>query len=541
MEYELLTVDEAFDRYGYGIGALSVEHALAQLSRGQPAPSIRTSCTAGSRSPTSPRSAGPWAPASSTPSASLRRRPGSPRASTTPRSRRSWATSGAVPERRPPDRRAVLRRRAVAVLLARRGARRRHRRCGAGPVGRREGTASTEPGTESVISTASTAPATTQAQPPTQTHATAPSGNPRHDRVGGRHGARLELRDAARARSRVARRGRGPIRGADFAFVNLEEVLSTRRGVQVRAGGGQLLRLPRAAAYARLLRSAGFDIVNMANNHALRLRAARACADRGGATARRSPRRARPARSRCSTAKGTRVAFLGFAPYPWAARLDRIPQAVALVRAARDAPTSSSSRSTPAPRASPRARAEGQRVLPRREPRQLAALRARRRRRRRRPRRRLRPARAARHREYRGHLIAYSLGNFAGLPQLRARRHAEPRRHLARDADPGRHLGAARLIPVFLHGAGLPALDPSNASVRLVTQLSSEDFGANAARFAPTGSWRTNSGLVGSTRVLDADPASEVVRATGRPPLRRSNEGDRKTPASLPLEGRAVR
>jgi hypothetical protein len=34
-EYELLTVDEAFDRYGYGIGALSVDHGLAQLSRGQ--------------------------------------------------------------------------------------------------------------------------------------------------------------------------------------------------------------------------------------------------------------------------------------------------------------------------------------------------------------------------------------------------------------------------------------------------------------------------------------------------------------------------
>jgi hypothetical protein len=35
VEHELLTVDEAFDRYGYGTGALSVEHALAQLSRGQ--------------------------------------------------------------------------------------------------------------------------------------------------------------------------------------------------------------------------------------------------------------------------------------------------------------------------------------------------------------------------------------------------------------------------------------------------------------------------------------------------------------------------
>ncbi|MEO9176036.1 MAG: hypothetical protein ABI317_11045 [Gaiellales bacterium] len=37
VEHELLTVDEAFDRYGYGTGALTVDHALAQLWRGQDA------------------------------------------------------------------------------------------------------------------------------------------------------------------------------------------------------------------------------------------------------------------------------------------------------------------------------------------------------------------------------------------------------------------------------------------------------------------------------------------------------------------------
>ncbi len=46
---------------------------------------------------------------------------------------------------------------------------------------------------------------------------------------------------------------------------------------------------------------------------------------------------------------------------------------------------------------------------------------------------------------------------------------------------------SARLIPVALHGAGLPALDPTNASVRLVAQLSRDDFGANAAHFAADG------------------------------------------------------
>jgi hypothetical protein len=40
VEYELLTVEEAFDRYGYGTGALSVDHALAQLARGQEAGAV---------------------------------------------------------------------------------------------------------------------------------------------------------------------------------------------------------------------------------------------------------------------------------------------------------------------------------------------------------------------------------------------------------------------------------------------------------------------------------------------------------------------
>ena len=49
--------------------------------------------------------------------------------------------------------------------------------------------------------------------------------------------------------------------------------------------------------------------------------------------------------------KGLRVAFLGFAPYPWASRLEQMRVAQALVRKAARGPTSSSSRCTPAPRA----------------------------------------------------------------------------------------------------------------------------------------------------------------------------------------------
>jgi hypothetical protein len=36
-------------------------------------------------------------------------------------------------------------------------------------------------------------------------------------------------------------------------------------------------------------------------------------------------------------------------------------------------------------------------------------------------------------------------------------------------------------------GAGLPSFDSSDASVRLVARPSGEDFGVNAAHFAPNG------------------------------------------------------
>ncbi|MEO9175214.1 MAG: CapA family protein, partial [Gaiellales bacterium] len=46
---------------------------------------------------------------------------------------------------------------------------------------------------------------------------------------------------------------------------------------------------------------------------------------------------------------------------------------------------------------------------------------------------------------------------------------------------------SARLIPAALRGEGLPTLDPTDASVRLVAQLSREDFGADGAHFTPNG------------------------------------------------------
>ena len=89
--------------------------------------------------------------------------------------------------------------------------------------------------------------------------------------------------------------------------------------------------------------------------------------------------------------------------------------------------------------------------------------------------------------QYHGHLIAYSLGNFAGFKNFALGGTLSLSGILRVVLKPDGSWTSARLIPVALHGAGLPALDSSNASVRLVAQLSRDDFGANAARFAANG------------------------------------------------------
>src|SRR5262249_2231332 len=115
---------------------------------------------------------------------------------------------------------------------------------------------------------------------------------------------------------------------------NLEETLSTASGSKCGAGSANCFAFQAPPSYAGLLHAAGFDLMNMANNHAFDY----------GALGRRQTVAALAKAHALSTRgpnpitilhrNGTSVAFLGFAPYPWAARLDRIPAAVALVRKA---------------------------------------------------------------------------------------------------------------------------------------------------------------------------------------------------------------
>ena len=191
-------------------------------------------------------------------------------------------------------------------------------------------------------------------------------------------------------------RGRWPpssrtLRRADLTFGNLEETMSTTSGSKCGAGSSNCYAFQAPPSYSGLLRSAGFDVMNMANNHAFDFGSTGRAQTVAALTRVQLASTGAPGQITVLEANGTRVAFLGFAPYPVGCPARQDP-------AGRRARAQGGDDGRSRRRRDPRrrrglvrdARAAGHRVLPRREPRQLARVRARGRQRGRRPRRRLR-------------------------------------------------------------------------------------------------------------------------------------------------------
>jgi poly-gamma-glutamate capsule biosynthesis protein CapA/YwtB (metallophosphatase superfamily) len=127
---------------------------------------------------------------------------------------------------------------------------------------------------------------------------------------------------------------RGQLRRADVAIGNLEGTLSSGGRSKCAAGSSDCFAFQSPPRSAALLRGAGFDDLNVANNHAFDYGAAgeqqtlRALAHYGLRWS------GRPGQITVLHAHGLRVAILGFAPYPWAQSLLDIPAAQKLVRRA---------------------------------------------------------------------------------------------------------------------------------------------------------------------------------------------------------------
>lgn len=88
-----------------------------------------------------------------------------------------------------------------------------------------------------------------------------------------------------------------------------------------------------------------------------------------------------------------------------------------------------------------------------------------------------------------GHLVAYSMGNFATYGRFNLSGHLSTSMILETTLDHEGKLVAGKLIPVKLLGEGIPAIDPKNTAIDLVRSLSTADFGANAPTIAKDGSF----------------------------------------------------
>jgi poly-gamma-glutamate capsule biosynthesis protein CapA/YwtB (metallophosphatase superfamily) len=274
----------------------------------------------------------------------------------------------------------------------------------------------------------------------------------------------------------------------DVVLGNLEGTLTTQSGGKCGAGSTNCYAFRTPPSYARWLKRAGFTVLNLANNHAN---------DFGAAGLRETVRTLDRAKLLHTGAPGEiayqkvgdlTVATVGFASYPWAQSLTDIPAAARLVhRADENADLVIVTFHGGAEGASkqrvvrgaeyflgenrgnliPFAHAvvdAGADLVVGHGPHVLRGM-----------------------EWYRGRLIAYSLGNFAGYKvfALDGPLSVSGILRLTLRGD-GRFEGGI-LVPTQLTGPGLPALDPAERAHGSIRELSRADFGARGVAVAPTG------------------------------------------------------
>jgi hypothetical protein len=280
-------------------------------------------------------------------------------------------------------------------------------------------------------------------------------------------------------------------RAADIGWVNLEEALAN--GTSSKCAGstpGACFAFGAPPAYARALPASGIRIVNLANNHADDYGAAGQASTLAALRSVHVAWDGKPGQIRLLTRRGLRIAFLGFAPYKWASRLDNIPAAVKLVRKAAAADLvvvaihagAEGSTATHVPqgtetflgenRGASRAFAHavidaGADLVVGSGPHVIRGV-----------------------QWYHGRLIAYSLGNLAGWRTFAMGGTLSDSAIITVTLRADGTVASGKWTSLSLESPGTPVLDPAQSSLRLVAQLSREDFGASAARFAPDGTIR---------------------------------------------------
>ena len=275
--------------------------------------------------------------------------------------------------------------------------------------------------------------------------------------------------------------------GAQIVFGNLEGTLTTATTSKCGSKPSSdcfAFRTP--PSYARYFKRAGFTVLNDANNHSHDFGAAGLAQTVRSIHAAGLAQTGLPGEITRLDVKGIPVAFVAFAPYDYTASLLDLPAARALIRqAARtarivvvymhagaegaeaDHVTGREEIYLGEDRGNPEAFAHmaidaGASLVIASGPHVLRGMQF-----------------------YQGHLIAYSLGNFAGYGNFSIHGNLTMSAILRVTLSSSGRFERARLHPVQLAGTGRPV--PGGGAISFVARLSSADFGASAARVSPSG------------------------------------------------------
>jgi hypothetical protein len=275
--------------------------------------------------------------------------------------------------------------------------------------------------------------------------------------------------------------------GAQIVFANLEGTLTTAPGSKCGAGAGTTcFAFRNPPSYAQYFKQAGFTMLNDANNHSFDFGAAGQQQTVQSIHAAGLAQTGLPGEVTTVTANGVKVAILGFAPYNWAASLLDVAAARALIEQASqqaqivvvymhagaegpsaDHVTGQEEIYLGEDRGNAEAFAHmaidaGASLVIASGPHVLRGMQF-----------------------YKGHLIAYSLGNFAGYGNFASGGDRNMSAILRVTLSSAGRFEHARLYPVLLSGQGRPV--PGGEAAAFVAQLSAQDFGPSAAQISSSG------------------------------------------------------
>ena len=281
---------------------------------------------------------------------------------------------------------------------------------------------------------------------------------------------------------------RSQLRAPQLMIGNLEGTIGQAGTPKCAAGTPNCFAFQAPPQSARGLRAAGFDVMNVANNHAYDYGAAGQAATLDALRAAHIGHAGRPEQIDVVRRGGRKVALVGFASYTWSAPLNDPVAARALIcRAARVADTvvvlfhggaeGSDRAHVPAGRedylgedrgdlrAFTHAAVDaGADLVLGSGPHIVRGI-----------------------EEYRGRLIAYSLGNFAGVHNLSTGGQLGLSGILRVRLGARGQLRSGQLASVHLDASGTPTPDPTGAAAQLISGLSQADFGAHGVTVSSSG------------------------------------------------------